>query len=256
MQGLSSPTPLSLYLLTFILTFDSDRWYSRRVMAPLLGITALFVFTCSSAPWFKYSAVVQVLANAASLFCCGMVCHGELVSRKPAAAQLTGFYLLISLGGALGGLFVALLAPLLFDTYVELDIGLVACLGAVVFAIHNRRVTSRRQHTAVAAVVVLAGLVVGISVRLQVGGENACFVAFDLKTGEERWKALNDNASYSAPIIIEQAGKRVMVCWTGDNIVGLTVSSSPTTARPQSLYPVIAGSRSSWMPTPSDTSNK
>ena len=46
-------------------------------------------------------------------------------------------------------------------------------------------------------------------------------MAFDKRTGQERWRALDDNASYSAPIIIEQAGRRVMVCWTGDNVVGL-----------------------------------
>lgn len=70
-----------------------------------------------------------------------------------------------------------------------------------------------------------APLIEGNTLIVQVGGENACFVAFDLKTGEESWKALNDNASYSAPVIIEQAGKRVMVCWTGDNIVGLNPQS-------------------------------
>jgi outer membrane protein assembly factor BamB len=53
------------------------------------------------------------------------------------------------------------------------------------------------------------------------GGESACLVAFDKSTGEERWKALQDRAQYSSPIVIEQAGQRVLVCWTGDNVVGL-----------------------------------
>jgi len=57
---------------------------------------------------------------------------------------------------------------------------------------------------------------------VQIGGKNnACLVAFDKTTGEERWRALDDRASYSAPIIIEQAGKRVLVCWTGDSVAGL-----------------------------------
>jgi outer membrane protein assembly factor BamB len=56
---------------------------------------------------------------------------------------------------------------------------------------------------------------------VQVGGEKACLVAFDKKTGEERWRALDDNASYSAPIMIEQARHRVLVCWTGESIVGM-----------------------------------
>ena len=58
-------------------------------------------------------------------------------------------------------------------------------------------------------------------VIVQVGGEKACIVAFDKVTGDEKWKSLDDRASYSAPIIIQQAGRRVLVCWTGDNIAGL-----------------------------------
>lgn len=56
----------------------------------------------------------------------------------------------------------------------------------------------------------------------QVGGSGGtCLVAFDKKSGEQRWTALDDKASYSAPIIIEQAGQRVLVCWTGDRVAGL-----------------------------------
>ncbi len=59
---------------------------------------------------------------------------------------------------------------------------------------------------------------------VQCGGEHACLVAFDKRTGAERWKSLDDRASYSAPIVINQAGRRVLVCWTGDNVVGLNPS--------------------------------
>jgi len=54
-----------------------------------------------------------------------------------------------------------------------------------------------------------------------IGGENACLVAFDKVNGKEVWRALSDSAGYSAPIVIEQAGKRVLVCWTGERVVGL-----------------------------------
>jgi len=56
---------------------------------------------------------------------------------------------------------------------------------------------------------------------LHIGGENACLVALDKTSGAEKWRALNDRASYSAPVIIEQAGERVLVCWTGDSVSGL-----------------------------------
>lgn len=70
-----------------------------------------------------------------------------------------------------------------------------------------------------------APLVEGPLVIVQIGGEGACLVAFDKQTGQEKWRALDDNASYSAPIMIEQAGQRVMVCWTGDSVVGINPAS-------------------------------
>ncbi len=68
-------------------------------------------------------------------------------------------------------------------------------------------------------------LVEGDLLIVQIGGEKACLVAFDKTTGQEKWRALDDNASYSAPIVIEQAGRRVLVCWTGNNVVGMNPAS-------------------------------
>lgn len=63
-------------------------------------------------------------------------------------------------------------------------------------------------------------------VIVQVGGEgDACLVAFDKQTGEERWRSMKDDASYSAPIMIEQAGKPVMICWTGQHVAGLDAAT-------------------------------
>jgi outer membrane protein assembly factor BamB len=71
-----------------------------------------------------------------------------------------------------------------------------------------------------------APLVDGELVIVQLGAAGgACVVALDKRTGAEKWRALDDKASYSAPIIIEQAGRRVLVCWTGENVAGLDPSS-------------------------------
>jgi outer membrane protein assembly factor BamB len=71
-----------------------------------------------------------------------------------------------------------------------------------------------------------APLVDGGLVILQAGGpDGACMIGLDKKTGEERWRALDDRPSYSAPILIEQAGHRVLVVWTGDNVAGLDPAS-------------------------------
>ncbi len=72
-------------------------------------------------------------------------------------------------------------------------------------------------------------LVEGDLVVVQAGGRpGACLMAFDLRSGKERWRSLDDRASYSSPIVVEQAGQRVLVCWTGDQVVGL----DPATGKP------------------------
>lgn len=59
-------------------------------------------------------------------------------------------------------------------------------------------------------------------VIVQIGGaQNACVVAFDKTTGEERWRNVNDDTSYASPMVITQAGKRVLICWTGQNVIGI-----------------------------------
>ena len=91
-----------------------------------------------------------------------------------------------------------------------------------------------------------APLVDGDLVIVQLGAEGACLVALDKKTGAERWRALDDNASYSAPIIVEQAGKRVLVCWTGNNVVGL----NPATGEVFWKYPFLPAKMVINVPTP------
>ena len=116
--------PLALYLVTFILCFDSDRWYSRRPYA-LAAASLLLVTVFLGNQGSQSSLLLQVVVYFSAMFCCCMVCHGELVALKPDPKYLTAFFLTISAGGAAGGLFVGLLAPLLFVSYYELQFGIV-----------------------------------------------------------------------------------------------------------------------------------
>lgn len=117
--------PLGVYLLSFILCFESDKLYSRAVFLPLfaaaVGLTAFIIYTDQVSPNIRFIIPALVV----SLFVCCMVCHGELIRLKPHPEHLTAFYLMISVGGALGGLFVAVVAPHVFDAYRELDLLLV-----------------------------------------------------------------------------------------------------------------------------------
>ena len=118
--------PLTLYLLSFILCFDGDRWYSRKYMLPAtVGALLMVLMVLNSG--VDAAIELQLVSHFLALFLCAMFCHGELVRLKPATRYLTSFYLLISAGGAAGGIFVGVLAPLIFPNYFELHFGLFAC---------------------------------------------------------------------------------------------------------------------------------
>jgi SAM-dependent methyltransferase len=152
--------PLALYLLSFILTFDGRGWYSRKVYLPLLA-AGLGGVTATLHADFRHSPLWAMLPiYAGTLFVACMVCHGELVRLKPPPRYLTGFYLAISVGGALGGVFVGLIAPRFFADLYELPVGLVAAaaLVAVVLAFDRETFSDVRSwRAAVLGCAVLAG---------------------------------------------------------------------------------------------------
>lgn len=119
--------PLGIYLLSLALCFDHDRWYRPSHYRIALPLSWLVIgYGLLTVPGLGVKLQIA-LASAALLVCC-MFCHGELVRRKPNAGQLTGFYVMVAVGGALGGLFVGLAAPHLFDRFLELPIGITLCL--------------------------------------------------------------------------------------------------------------------------------
>jgi SAM-dependent methyltransferase len=117
--------PLTLYLLTFILAFEG-RMYRFEVFWSVLlvwivGMGWLIVDTD-----YQFELALQLGMYLSGLFVACMFCHGELYRSRPAPRHLTAFYLTVSAGGALGGVLVAVVAPLAFDAYYELGLGLVA----------------------------------------------------------------------------------------------------------------------------------
>jgi hypothetical protein len=128
--------PLSLYLLSFIFCFESDRWYRRAVFHPLLAVCLGWVLWLSI-PNTTHSVVAQVAGYSALLFAICMVCHGEAALTRPPAEGLTGFYLRIALGGALGGIFVSLIAPQIFPNYWEYPLGVLACVALLLVLVQR-----------------------------------------------------------------------------------------------------------------------
>jgi len=127
--------PLALYLVTFILCFERERAYRLPLYAILFIAVVVCFAVARGVPGLKDNLPIQLTISAALVFVGCMICHGELAQMRPAPRHLTGFYLTVAAGGALGGLLVGVAAPLLLPNYFELDIALAALVGLILLRI-------------------------------------------------------------------------------------------------------------------------
>jgi hypothetical protein len=129
--------PLTLYLLSFILTFSGGRGYHRKFYAVLFIVSAaLTLLVMLNATGLH--VYWQILAYCLLLFSACMLCHGELYLWRPAAEHLTTFYLMVSIGGALGGMFVSLIAPLIFNGYWEFFVALAMTIAILLIVLREK----------------------------------------------------------------------------------------------------------------------
>ena len=125
--------PLSIYLLSFILCFEGNGWYRRTPYLQLAAVAlGSMAYAMSSEEVGSLPIRIMLPLFAMGLFTCSMVCHGELARLKPHPRYLTQFYLMVSAGGALGGILVGLVAPHLFNAFYELPLGMALCAVLVV----------------------------------------------------------------------------------------------------------------------------
>ncbi|MDG2224380.1 MAG: fused MFS/spermidine synthase [Rubripirellula sp.] len=127
--------PLSLYLVTFIISFESPRWYGRRWWALACGcLMVAFLLHLSEVwtPWDDFLVAIGIstrayynnlmlyaLIGVSAMFCFCQVCHGELYRSRPNSDHLTTFYLCIAGGGAVGGLLISVVCPVIFSAFHE-----------------------------------------------------------------------------------------------------------------------------------------
>ncbi len=161
--------PLALYLLTFVLAF------SKREILPLLWISralrivvvALVIVICLGAV-----QMIFILLHLLTFFLAAMVCHGELARLRPSVRHLTEFYLAISAGGVLGGVFNALVAPVVFDRVVEYPLAIALACLALPSAASGHGGRGKTARTLDFALPLALGAIV-FAARLRLGGEAA-----------------------------------------------------------------------------------
>jgi len=177
--------PLALYLVTFIIAFDHPKWY-RPIYISIVALVAIYV-TCmlfkqnrgvvelydcgitgkllrdlSEAagrvtkdvagrpvgPSIALGFRTSLIANFTAMFAICFFCHGELARIKPHARYLTAYYLMMSAGGALGGLAVSMIAPHVFQTYFEWTLAIFAAaivsIAYILYALVGRAVALDR----------------------------------------------------------------------------------------------------------------
>lgn len=135
--------PLTLYLLTFILAFAGGYGYLRWLY---LVAFALISFVSVWMLGESLNIIVQLIVYLLLLFVAGMICHNELFKLRPHPRYLPAFYLMVAVGGAVGGIFVTLLAPRLFSNgFWELQWGLVAGWILLAVILQFERATAPRS---------------------------------------------------------------------------------------------------------------
>jgi hypothetical protein len=243
--------PLSVYLLTFVLTFESDRWYRRPVFVPLAAaMLALCAYGLQDSLGTDLRTALPIYV--VGLFALCMFLHGEMARLRPGGAYLTRFYLMLSLGGALGGVSVGLVAPHVLPAYYELGVGLTLC--ALVAA-----VLWRRRRGGMAASLALAGACAWF-LALQVAGDAAgarrmqrnfygTLITLDTQRGNARdvvrqmyHGSVKHGEQYLAP-----ARRREPTTYYGRSSgIGLAIASAPVTARRIGLIGLGAGTLAAY----------
>jgi hypothetical protein len=148
--------PLALYLLTFTLAFSRHRFYRRwifiRLLAIALGVMGYAVYD----PRSIEAVQLSVPLFCGGLFICCMFCNGELSRLKPSSSHLTSFYLILALGGALGAVFVGLIAPLIFVSIYEFPVTLLITALLALMMLWNAGWASRALWACVSFAMCLA----------------------------------------------------------------------------------------------------
>ena len=117
--------PLAIYLLTFVIVFARNTVIFRHAFAIWLQPPFLLILAVSIALMMQRSVTALAPTHLVAFFLSALVCHGELAKDRPSVAHLTEFYLWMSVGGMLGGIFNVLIAPHVFDSVLEYPIAII-----------------------------------------------------------------------------------------------------------------------------------
>ena len=258
--------PLGIYLLSFSVAFADDRMFANiftRMAPVVLVIAGSFVFIV----WGK-AAINGMVASLSLLFVVAVSLHAEMYRTRPAPSELTSFYLMMSVGGVIGGLFCAILAPLVFNWTWEHPILILAAavllpkVGLITLDHSNKKITSAM---AILGIIALAFAVYGVlsepaeititkvvlaSAIMAIGIVTAGFrlpfllsvaALLTINGGWSNFKKSTDGSrmrSYFGTYTVTDSGNARWLMH-GTTMHGMQLRDEPT--RPISYYPVTSG---------------
>ncbi len=212
--------PLALYLLTFVLCFESRSVYKPRFffLATIISVALMIGVPIIQETLVKLPINIIILQGFASLsafFCLSMICQGELALHKPEEKKLTFFYLILALGGFLGGLFVNFIAPMIFTNYLELPLVITLVLLYIAMQIFRSKTSLWKAHwPAPVLTIILLGL---------------CFLVFNKESSDNNVVLHKERNFYSAVQVSDveikkgNARKTVRILQNGKVIHGIQV---------------------------------
>lgn len=221
--------PLALYLLTFVLCFEGRGWYRRSIFAAPLICSLLVMAWGLNTPPADIQIMMAVPAYAIGTFCCCMFFHGELSLRKPSAEHLTRFYLTLSLGGALGGMVIGVLAPNVLSGLYEFPIMLIVTAVLMLVLLWGYLTANRAAYIVLALALATTGLT-GV-------------MAFASINKEFNGTLMQMRNFYAASRVIERKfkGETMRVLNNGQIMHGLQVQTPEKLGMPTTYYGLSSG---------------
>ncbi len=244
--------PLLLYLLSFVVTFESDRY--RRWW----GVPAGFVGLLAMAWALTYLAPTRMLGPGVAIFSLGLfaVClmvHGELAATRPPEQQLTTFYIAMAAGGALGSVFVALIAPLVFRQMIELPLLLGLSAVTALFLVYGRSLLGDVAAAAATVAVVAAAGGDWLALQSHVVAVDRNFYGSMRVTESEgpagygRMRTIvHGSVNHGSQYLDKERRRTALAYYTHDTGVGVLLSRKDTGPRRVGLVGLGAGALASY----------
>ena len=238
--------PLALYLLSFVLCFDGRGWYRPLWFRWLLPAAWAVVCVQLARPGLFGGLKAEIAILAAALFVCCMFCHGELASIKPATRRgSVYFYLMVAVGGALGAAFVGVIAPNVFSTFLELQIGITVCILlalALLYGYSSPKRLVRLGVVAVAAFVFATKFQSLTSNMVRMRNFYGVVQVADSGSGETAVRTLYNGSTIHGRQFRDAARSRIATTFYGtDSGPGLVLASARTANRRVGIIGLGAG---------------